>query len=135
MTTNKTDNKLFLPVLIFFLLINAFIFTAKSLLLKWGFSQPVLMGGNVILFMVTIVSLYLYRNAMLHQKTTGFMSNALGGIMLKMFVCIAAFGIYAFIARKAINKPAVFSCVFLYFVYTVLEMRSLLKWNKERSNG
>lgn len=135
MTKTNTDNKLFFPVLIFFLLINAFLFTAKSLLLKWGFSQPVLLGGNVILFIITIVSLYLYRNAMLHQKTAGFMSNALGGMMLKLFVCIAAFGLYAFIARKEINKPAVFSCVFLYFVYTIIEMRSLMKWNKERNNG
>jgi len=128
-------NRLALPLIIFFLLVTALCLGAKNQLLQWGVSPKVVSIGNLILFAVSLLSFILYRRAMSHPTTMGFLRNTYGGLFLKLLVCAIAVAAYVLTDREHVNKQGIFICVFLYFVYTLLEMRSLMQWNKARRNA
>jgi hypothetical protein len=135
MENNASTNKLTLPIIIFFCITTALLVLLKKLLQGWGINQAVVIAGNIILFAVSLASLLLYQRAMLHPTTMGFLRNTYSGLFLKLIVCAVAILIYVMADKEHVNKQAIFICVFLYFIYTLLEMRSLMQWNKERKNA
>ena len=135
MTNNKNGNNLPLPLILVFCITTALFLLGKNQLLQWGVNSTVLVVGNILLFAVTLASYLLYKRAMAHPTTMGFLRNTYSGLFLKLLVCIIAIMIYVMSDREHVNKPAILSCVALYFVYTLLEMRSLMQWNKERRNA
>jgi len=128
-------NKIALPLIIVYCISTAFVVLGKKWLVQWGVDPTVVIIGNLLLFLVSVTSLLLYQRAMLHPTTNGFLRNTYSGLFLKLLICIFAVMIYALVSKEHVNKPALFACIFLYFLYTVLEMRSLLHWNKARRNA
>lgn len=135
MANSTPVNKSALSLIIFFAIVTALLLLLKKQLQLWGINQPVVIVGNIILFAVSLTSLILYQRAMSHATTLGFLRNTYGGLFLKLMVCVFAILIYVMTDREHVNKQGIFVCVFLYFVYTLLEMRSLLQWNKSRKNA
>ncbi len=135
MTSKTPAKKLFIPVVIFFIITNALLIGLKTRLEKWGIDQSVAIIGNLVLFVVTLASLFMYQQAMKQASTAAFLRNTYSGLLIKLFVCMAAVLVYAMAVGSAVNKGAIFTCMFFYFVYTFIEIRSLLRWNKERKNA
>ncbi len=136
MTNNKTTHrKLYVPVLIFFVIVNGFLVAGHSILQRFGIDQEVAIVGNLVLFIATMLSVFLYQRALTHASTHGFLRNAYSGLLVKLLICLAAVIAYALVARSSLNRQAIFACVFFYLVYSVIEMRSLMRWNKERTNA
>jgi len=133
--TNKRPVKLYVPIILAFVVVNGLLITGKSWLAKLGIDQAVAIIGNLVLFIATFLSLFLYERAMTHATTAGFLRNTYSGLIVKLLVCLFAVVIYAMVARNNINKQGIFACVFFYFLYTIIEMRSLARRNKERSNA
>jgi hypothetical protein len=127
--------KIFLPILIVFLLVNVFQVVFSKILDRFHIDQGVVMIGNLILFGVTVLSFLLYQKAMVAGNTQNFIKNVYGGMFLKFFVCIIAAFIYIFNARLAVNQIGVFILMFLYLVYTFLEISVLMKNSKHRRNA
>ncbi len=133
---NKTGTlKTFLPILVVFVLVNIIPVVFSGFIAKVQIDQSVLIVGNLVLFAVTIVSFLLYRNAMIAGNTHGFIKNVYGGLFLKFFVCIIAAFIYIYNVREAVNKAGVFCLMFLYLVYTFLEISILMKNSKHKKNA
>jgi hypothetical protein len=135
MTNNTSVTKLPIPLIIVFCTVTALAILGKNQLLLWGIDPMVVIAGNILLFAVSTASLFLYQRAMAHPTTMGFLRNTYSGLFFKLLVCIIAILIYVMVNREHVNKPGIFACVFLYFVYTLLEMRSLMQWNKARRNA
>jgi hypothetical protein len=135
MTNNPSINKLPLSLIIVFCAVTALLILGKGQVLQWGVDPMVVIAGNMILFAVSITSLFLYQRAMVHSTTMGFLRNTYSGLFFKLLACIIAILIYVMVSREHVNKPGIFACMFLYFVYTLLEMRSLMQWNKARRNA
>ncbi|MEO5684799.1 MAG: hypothetical protein ABIQ88_19310 [Chitinophagaceae bacterium] len=135
MTNSPKVNKTILPLIVVYGITTAFLILGKKQLLGWGVDPSVVIVGNLLLFAVSLVSLLLYQRAMSHPTTLGFLRNTYSGLFLKLLVCLIAVIIYILIERERVNKPAIFACVFLYFLYMLLEMRSLMQWNKARRNA
>jgi hypothetical protein len=55
--------------------------------------------------------------------------------MIKFFVCLAVVFIYIASVKKELNKPALFTCMGLYLVYTIMEVGILMKLLKKKANG
>jgi len=135
MTNSTPASKLPLPLILVFFLITLAMVLGKNLLLRLGADPMVIIAGNTLLFAVSLGSFFLYQRAMAHPTTMGFLRNTYSGLFLKLLACVFAILIYVMIAKDHVNKPGIFACVFLYFVYTLLEMRSLMQWNKARRNA
>ena len=50
--------KRFVPVIIFFIVLNGFFISAKNMLQRWHTDQEVLIIGNLLLFVITLISFF-----------------------------------------------------------------------------
>jgi hypothetical protein len=126
--------KLLRPLLIVFAFTTAFFVTGKAFLVKQGASQEALIWGNCILFGATLLSFYLMGRAVQAGTTGAFVRNVYGGFIGKLMICLFGALIY-FMSTDKVNKPALFILMFLYFVYTAVEVRSLMQLNRSKKNA
>ncbi|MGC4034545.1 MAG: hypothetical protein QM764_01200 [Chitinophagaceae bacterium] len=124
----------FLPVIILFILLNAFFVTGKSLLEKWGFAQDVLIGGNFILFVVTVISYFISKKGLSSTNPHAFVRSVYGSFILKFFAFAIAAFVYIQVTKAAVNKPALFTCLGLYLVYSFLEVSILTKMLRKKAD-
>ncbi len=133
--SKPASNRAILPLVLFFSITTLLLIAGKSLLAQWGVDQLLLIAGNMLLFSVSLISLLLYQRAMAHPTTMGFLRNTYSGLFFKLIVCAIAAIMYVLLHKAQVNKPGLFACIFFYFIYTLLEMRSLMQWNKARRNA
>src|SRR5438270_2392818 len=120
MTENKTAG--FIPIAGFFVITTMLFSLFGGPLEKFNVDQVVLLIGNSLLFLITLISYSLARRGMKHSNPNVFIRAVYASIMIKLFVCmIAAFG-YISIYKKNLNKAALFTCMGLYVFYTFMEV-------------
>ncbi|MDB5193612.1 MAG: hypothetical protein JWQ96_3175 [Segetibacter sp.] len=127
-------NKSVVPLVIVFLLIGAFVLVFRDKVNDLGFDWQVLSGGNLILYVVTVVSFHLVYTGMQSPNTHTFLTGAYGGIILKLFSCAIAVFIYIFMAGDNLNKPSLFALMALYMVYSFIEMYVIMQQSKRNKN-
>jgi hypothetical protein len=133
--TIQNKLKLFLPVIILFLLLNVLFFAGTILFEKWNVDRNVLIFGNLILFVVSFISFLISMRGLDTVNPHAFVRSVYGSIMLKLFVCIIAAFIYIMSFKKEVNKPALLICMAFYLIYTFTEVSVLTKYLKKRSNA
>ncbi len=131
----KGKLKGFMPVLILFVILNVIFVVGRNALENWGADQETLIAGNAILFVFTLISFLVALRGLHNPNPNVFMRTVMGSIMLKMFLIVIAAFVYISIYRKDINKPALFTCMGLYLVYTFLEVSGLMKMLKQKTHG
>jgi uncharacterized membrane protein YhaH (DUF805 family) len=131
----RKNRKAFLPIVLLFVVLNGFFIAGKSLLERWGADQNVLIIGNVLLFAITLISYVVAAKGMNNKNPHAFVRSAYGSIMIKLFVCIIAALIYIATYQKNLNKPALFTLMALYLLYTFIEVSILTKSLKSANNG
>jgi hypothetical protein len=95
--------------------------------------MDILIIGNVVLAMATMVSFFLYKRSLNNNQPQAFLRYIYSGMFLKMLICLIAAFIYI-VSVNNVNKPALFGCMFLYFVYTFMEVSILLRLSKQQKN-
>ena len=125
----------FSPVILLFIILNALFLTGRNTLDGWNVDQKVLIAGNILLFVITLISFLLAQRGLKSSNTHVFIRAVIGSIMIKLFVSVIAAFIYISIFKKQINKPALFTCMGLYLIYTFLEVSILTKQLKLKSNA
>ncbi|MDB5251729.1 MAG: hypothetical protein JWP27_898 [Flaviaesturariibacter sp.] len=133
MQTNR--RKSFFPIALLFIVINGFFLAGKGLLTRWGADADILLAGNAVLFLITMLSYYLAQKGLKSANTHAFMRGVYSSILLKLFLCAIAAVVYIATYRKAVNKPALFTLMGLYLVYTFVEVSSLTKQLRRPTNG
>ena len=123
--------RLFLPVLLTFVFVSSFAVIFRNWLSSREVDTGLLLAGNLLLFLVTIISFLLYRKALLAANTQAFLRNVYSGMLLKLFICMVAAFIYIYSAGRAVNRSGLFALMFLYLVYTFLEVAILLKLSRQ----
>jgi uncharacterized membrane protein HdeD (DUF308 family) len=130
------NRKHFLPLLGLFIAVTSFANLFRNFLLKKSIDPDVLIIGNGILFLVTLLSLYFHIKGFLHKNVQVFLRSAYGSLMIKMFGLAAVAAVYILVMKKEVNKPALFICMGLYIFYTALELRQVFKLlKKKKTNG
>lgn len=124
----------FLPPLILFVLALAATIIFRENLYAAGVDAGVITAGNIVLFVVTILTMYLNMKAMAHANTYGFMRNVYGGFLLKFFLIIATVVAYIVLVKE-VNKPALLICLGLYLLYTFFGTRNVLNTKKPVTDG
>jgi hypothetical protein len=124
-----------LPIILFFVVMSIFFLAGKNFLEKNGLDQSVLLFGNLILFTATLLSYFIAMRGLAASNPNVFVRSAYMSIMIKLFICIIAALIYIFMFRKQVNKPALFTCMGLYLIYTFLEVSVLTRFLKRKKNA
>lgn len=123
------------PVLVLFIVLTAFFLTGKNFLARWNIDPDVLSIGNLILVILTLVSYLFLSRGLNSSNPHSFVRAVYGSFILKFFVIALAAFIYIMIAKKDVNKPGLISCMFLYLIYTFIEVSVLTKLLKQKKNA
>lgn len=123
------------PMLIFFVMLNAFFLAGRSWLDRKGVDTDVAIIGNLLLFLVSLASFLMTRRSLRSANPNSFVRAIYGSFMIKFFVCAIAAFAYIMTVKKTVNKPALFVCLGLYVVYTFIEVSSLTKLLKQKKNA
>lgn len=115
-----------------FLLVTAGVLLGQQALTAKGVAVPVVLAGNALLFVLSLLVYRLYSGAMGQSRATGFVRQVYAGFMLKFFVLVAAAVGYFYFA-ETVNKPAVFICMGLYLVYNFLGTAQVVKKPAEQA--
>lgn len=127
--TQPETRKRYLPLILFFIIINGLGIVFGERLIENGIDQAVILAGNLILFLVSLITTYLYSKEIKPQKGHAAVRNVYGGFMIKFFVLAVSVMVYFYFARE-INKPAIFACMGLYLVYSFLGTMQALQKKK-----
>ena len=128
---NASPNKAYFPVLYLFLALSIFFLGLRYLVPASVIDYRVLQIGNILLFIVGWISMRMSIRALEHKNVQVFLRLIYGSFMLKFFVLAIGAFIYIAMYKKDINKPALFGCFGLYFIYTFTEVRSVMKQRKK----
>jgi Ca2+/Na+ antiporter len=131
---NRSSPKPFLPILILFIVLNGFFVGGRNMLTRWQTDQNVLIIGNILLLVITLVSFLVAKQGLSNKNPHAFVRSVMGAIMIKMFIFIIAAFIYIAIYKRNLNKPALFTLMGLYLVYTFIEVSVLTKMLKQKNN-
>ncbi len=130
------NRKRFLPLIGLFIAVLSFANLFRRFLFEKGIDADVLIMGNILIFLVSLLSLYFHIKGFLDKNVQVFLRSVYGSLMVKMFGLAAVAAVYILVAKKEVNKPALFICMGLYIFYTVLEITQVFKLLKEKkSNG
>ena len=121
------------PLILVFVILNAFFIAGRSLLERNGFSQNVLILGNLFLFFITVGSFLMAQRGLANKNPHAFVRSIYGSIMMKLFLTLIVAFIYIATQRKELNKPAFFTLMGLYLLYTFIEVSSLTRMLRDRS--
>jgi beta-lactamase regulating signal transducer with metallopeptidase domain len=130
----KLIGRSYLPLVAIFLLLNLMVLVFR-LLAGPSPAYIVILLGNLILFIATLLSFNLYRKSLLNNNVQVFLRLIYSGLFLKMIICITAALVYILIVRNAVSKIAVFGCFGFYFIYTFAEVKILMRLNKHQKNA
>jgi hypothetical protein len=132
---NKSLRQSIRPLLLVFVLTNALFIVFRQRLQAKGVDGEVLIGGNLILFLVSFAALFLTARSLNAANPQAFVRAIYGSFMIKFFVVAVTAFIYIMVAKKNVNKPALLACAALYIIYTGIEIRTLTKMLKQKKNA
>ena len=132
---NRTNLRLIVPMILIFIFLNAFFLLNKGWLAQKNLDQNVLIIGNLLLFLVSLVTFLITRQSLQSKNPNAFVRAMYGGFIVKFFVVAIAAFIYIMMAKKNVNKAALFTCMGLYIIYTFFEVSALLRLLKKKKNA
>jgi hypothetical protein len=131
MHAKRSSGKADLQIVYFFLATNLLFILLKFLLPGTVVNYNVLLYGNLLLFIISWISVRMSMRAVVHKNVQVFLRLVYGSFLMKFFVLAIAAFIYISIFKKDVNKSALFGCFGLYIIYTYIEVRSVLKQSKK----
>jgi hypothetical protein len=132
--TNQ-NRKIFLPLILVFIILNGFIIILKTFLENNGFDRDFLIIANLLLFTLSLFAIYLQRRAIQSTNPNAFVRGVYAAMILKLFVCMIAVTVYVFIKSSNINKPALFTSMGIYILYTSFEVAGLMRAARKKKNA
>ncbi len=119
--------KPFFPILFFFIVITGAVLALENILQKNETDPIVLLAGNTVIFIATLLSFLIYYRSLKKAASTGVLRGLYMSFIVKFFLCLLAAFCYIMIEKKNINKPALFISMGLYIFYTIIEVATLQK--------
>lgn len=129
----QKSRKTFLPLAVLFIFLNTAFLLLPSFFERYGIDRDVLIVANTLLFLSNFIVFLLQRKALKNTNPNVFIRSVMAGTMIKMVIIAGAFIGYVVWAGKAINKPAVYISIFLYFLYLAVEVIMAMKMNKQHN--
>ncbi len=132
---NRNSLALLRPMILVFMLLNVLFISGKNLMAKWEIDQDVVIVGNLILFIVSLITFILSQRSLRSPNPNAFVRAMYTSFLIRFFICLLAAFIYIMSVKKDISKPALIICMMLYVIYTVIEVSSLTKLLRKKKNA
>jgi hypothetical protein len=129
----QNKRKQILPLLFIFILFNTAFLTMPAFFEKHGIDRDVLIIANALLFLTNFIAFFLQQRALKNTNPNVFVRSMMASMLIKMFVLLGAFLGYVVVFGKAVNKPAIYISIFLYFIYLAVEVALVMKLNKQKN--
>lgn len=129
----KSQAKELLPFILIFIVFNNFFLFGKEWLAKYGIDHLVMIVANSLIFVLNVLVYSMQKKALKNTNPNVFVRSVMGGMMIKMAVCVVALLIYALAFKKTFSKMSVFASMFLYLIYLFVEVKAAGKLNKQRN--
>ncbi|SEN85193.1 hypothetical protein SAMN04488505_113170 [Chitinophaga rupis] len=127
------SDRFFIRLIVVFSILNGVFFLLKSQLLSAGMHYTVLLVGNVVLAAITWVSYVMARNGLAAANNQVFVRMVYASTISKLFLCMIGITVYVLVKRPDVSRATIFTLMFLYLVYTVLETLSLYQLLKRKT--
>lgn len=124
----------FTPIVLLFIVLNALFISGRSLGERWDVSTDVLLGGNLLLFLLTFFSFLIAERGLQRTNPHAFVRAIYTSILMKLFIGMIAAFIYIAVNKQELNKPALFTVMGLYLVYSFLEVGILTRMLKSKKD-
>ncbi len=127
--------KLYLPLIILFVIINAISIVFKSFMVKHHIDNAVVISANTLLFFISLISLYMQLKSVNNPNPHAMVRGVMGSVVLKLFVLGTAAFLYLYAAGETKSVNALFISMALYLIYTWLEVRLALQLNPPKNGS
>lgn len=124
--------RLLMPIVGLFIAISSFVSLSGDFLIQHNIDKKVLLTGNVILFIISILSIFIQSKGFRTNNPNAFVRTVMAGMMTKMLICVAAVLAYVLMSGNTYNKRGLFIVLFFYLLYLALEVAVLMKINKHK---
>ncbi len=130
----KNLSKAILPLFILFIVIDAFILYSHSYFTTTLIDLMAIFVCNCLLFVLSVLSLVMHEKAINQKNANAMVTSVMGATLLKLLVLASAAFIYLFLKKSANVTYTLFIVMFMYIIYTALEVRTALKMNDKNGN-
>lgn len=127
-------NKFMLWLAVVFIGITAALFLLKTWLLQsLGVHYEVLVAGNIVMALITLISYSLNRKGMTSENANVIVRSVYASTLAKLMLCVVAIAVYVIVNRSRVSKATIFLFMLFYLVYTVYETSHLIRTSKKKS--
>ncbi|WP_343303590.1 hypothetical protein AAHN97_18700 [Chitinophaga niabensis] len=127
-------DKFILWLAVVFIGITAALFLLKTWLLQTlGVHYEVLVAGNIVMALITLISYSLNRKGMTSENANVIVRSVYASTLAKLMLCVVAIAVYVIVNRTRVSKATIFLFMFFYLVYTVFETSHLIRTSKKKS--
>ena len=128
----NAPGRLLLPLFLLFAFINIIVLFLTATLKNYHIDPAVLLGGNALFFLISILSFFIQRTGLQNKNPHVFVRSVMAGMMLKMVICIIAVIAYVYLSGNTYNKRGIFITLFFYLLYLATEVYVVMKMNKNK---
>ncbi|RYG31410.1 MAG: hypothetical protein EOO01_35440 [Chitinophagaceae bacterium] len=125
--------RLLLPVIIVFFLAIIVREAFPEWMKKMGISTQVLAVGNIILMVLTLVTIAFQKRALENKNPNVFVRSIMSSMLIKMLVIAGGVIIYSKASGGSFSKGGVFAVLVLYLLYLAAEVYTVMKMNSRKN--
>ena len=123
------------PMIVLFVILNGIFIAGHGTLFRFQISRDVIIIANMLVFLVTLVSYLILKKSIDSPNPQSFIRAMYVSFIIKFFVVALAAFIYIMLSKENVNKYGLIAGMFLYLVYTFMEVSALRKLLKEKKNA
>lgn len=117
----------FAPLSLLFIGLTVILLILRNTLEQAGFHVRFILIANAVLFVLSALALYIQMKYVRSSNPHAFVRGVYSSVLLKMLLIIAALFIFIVAMDGVINKRAIFITMFIYVLYSSLEVFQLMK--------
>jgi hypothetical protein len=108
-------------------ILTALFWGVSETLTEAGLDVPVLIIGNLLMAITSLVSYLLKSKGISNTNAHSFVGAVYGSVLLKMIVCLGGIMAYIFVTKPDYSKTTIFILLLFYLIYTIYEIRMVTK--------
>ena len=131
----KKNSTLYLPLFIAFGLVFILVLVFQDYLISNGVNTNFVLSANFVLFTLSVAGLFIQSKGAGSANLNAFLRGIYTSLLMKMFLIVGAVLIYLTVMGGEVNRGAIFISMALYFVFTAIEVKQIMKLVRRKTDG